>query len=120
MLKNLNIRKTILSMLSVENMLVSSFEQLNIDDKKVNEYDILLKNIEILDKKIYTKDLASKLHVKNLEYKKNIIFQAFDKEQMNIRNQLAKCLKFDHKKDYIIYCLNTKKLLNTIFTLLET
>lgn len=107
-------------MLSVENMLVSSFENLKINEVKINEYDVLLNNIEILDKKKYTKYLASKLHIKNLEYKKNIIFKGSDDEQMNIRNQLAKCLKFDPKTDYIVYCLNTKKLLNIILTFLES
>jgi hypothetical protein len=107
-------------MFSVENVLVSSFEELKINDDKMNEYDILLKNIKILDKKKYTKDLASKLHVKNIEYKKNIVFEAFNTDQMNIRNQLAKCLMFDPKIDHVIYCLNTKKLLNIILTFIQS
>ena len=109
-------------MLSVESMLSTSFENLSISQEKINkEYELLVKNIELLkNNKNYTKAMANKLHNKNLEYKSAIIFKAFDKEQMDIRNQLANCLKFDPKKEHILYCLKTKKLLNVILTYIDS
>jgi len=109
-------------MISVEDMLSSSFENLSISQKEINkEYELLLKNIELLkNKKNYTKTMANKLHNKNLDYKASIIFKAFNKEQMDIRNQLANCLKFDPKKEHVLYCLKTKKLLNVILTYIDS
>jgi hypothetical protein len=109
-------------MISVESMLSSSFENLSISHEEINkEYELLLKNIELLkNNKNYTKAMASKLHNKNLDYKAAIIFKAFNKEQMEIRNHLANCLKFDPKTEHILYCLKTKKLLNAILTYIDS
>ena len=109
-------------MMSVDSMLSTSFENLSISNEEINkEYKELLKNIEILkNNKKYTKTLANKLHNKNLKYKTAIIFKAFEKEQMDIRNQLANCLKFDPKTEHILYCLKTKKLLSTILRYIDS
>ena len=109
-------------MISVESILSSSFGNLSISEEEINkEYKELLKNIEILkNNKNYTKTMANKLHNKNLEYKTSIIFKVFEKEQMDIRNQLANCLKFDPKTEHILYCLKTKKLLSTILRYIDS
>ena len=91
-------------MTSIENMLLTPFENLKIMDELDNEYNILLKNIEILkNNKNYTKGTAVKLHNKNLQYKKDIIFKVFDSDQNEIINQLRKCLEFNPRTDHILY-----------------
>lgn len=109
-------------MTSVESLLSSSFESLSISENEINkEYELLLKNIEILkNNKNHTKTMANKLHNKNLQYNADIIFKIFDKEQMEIKNQLCICLKFNPKTDHILYCLKTKKLLGKILSYINS
>ena len=104
----------------IESILCDSFKKIKIQDDIMDEYDILLQNIEMLkNNKCYTKSFAKKLHQKNLQYKKDIIFQTGDDEQIKIKNQIRKCLEFNPSIDNVLYCLKTKKLLNTILNFLK-
>lgn len=111
--------------------ILSSFQKLSVKSPEYNyysdeehhegakEYDDLLANISALKKCNYTKNLASKLHLKNKHYIESIIFVSSDPFQMEIKEQLTKCLEINHRTEYILYCLKTKKLLNNIQAYLD-
>jgi len=110
--------------------ILSSFEKLSVDvhedisesDEEVHEgkkeLDILLANINALKKCNYTKNLANKLHLKNKHYLDTIIFVQSDDLQMEIKEQLNKCVEINHRSEHILYCLKTKKILNNILSYL--
>jgi hypothetical protein len=105
---------------SFDNIL-TAFEKLSIDTEYqdhegVKEYNILLANISSLKCCNYTKSLANRLHIKNKIYIETIFFDTSDSFQMEIKQQLIKCLEINPKTDHALYCLKTKKLLNNIHT----
>jgi hypothetical protein len=111
---------TILS--SFQKLSVKSTEYYSDSDEEhegVKEYDDLLANIEALKKCNYTKNLASKLHIKNKHYFESIVFISTDSGQMEIKEQLTKCLEINYRTEHILYCLKTKKILNNILAYLN-
>lgn len=111
------------------NSILSSFQKLSIKSSEydsdeeehegVKEYNDLLESIHILKKCDYTKILANKLHLKNKYYFESIVFDPSNCLQMEIKEQLSKCLEVNHRTEYILYCLKTKKILNNILAYLD-